>query len=179
MALEKLVPVAIERTELPIGFRRLHTVQLQAWNGSPLVPAFQELIKHVEKKAVPPMAISPLHAMSTVREPTDIPQRTDIDEILRLLVDGALETVANRLGVHPPLPRIFPEEREAALHAVQAMSSARRFSTDTEFDQLLKKLVDLEKAAGGIDFTNSLHDLVLQGHHDIARRLIELFVSHR
>jgi hypothetical protein len=48
--LGKLVPVAIDNSQLPFRFRGLHTIQLQGWKGSVLVPAFQELVKDIEEK---------------------------------------------------------------------------------------------------------------------------------
>jgi hypothetical protein len=53
--LKKLVPVAIDNSERPFRFRGLHTIQLQGWKGSVLVPAFQELVKLIEKKLGQPV----------------------------------------------------------------------------------------------------------------------------
>jgi hypothetical protein len=49
----KLVPVAIDHTELPYNFQRLHTIQLQKWDTSVASAEFLELLESVEGKAPP------------------------------------------------------------------------------------------------------------------------------
>lgn len=62
LKLGRLVPVAIDSTELPYSFRRLHTIQLQQWGASVASPGFLELLKNVEAKAGPP---APSHVEAT------------------------------------------------------------------------------------------------------------------
>lgn len=49
-SLKKLVPVAIDDTDLPLRFQGLHTIQFQGWDGSSQHPGFQELIQNIEEK---------------------------------------------------------------------------------------------------------------------------------
>jgi hypothetical protein len=48
--LGKLVPVVVDQAELPLGFRRLHTVQMQGWQGSTTDSRFVELVEQLELK---------------------------------------------------------------------------------------------------------------------------------
>jgi hypothetical protein len=48
--LKKLVPVAIEKADLPMPFRRLHTVQMHGWKGSSDTPGFRELVEQLQSK---------------------------------------------------------------------------------------------------------------------------------
>ncbi|HVO78393.1 MAG TPA: toll/interleukin-1 receptor domain-containing protein [Candidatus Bathyarchaeia archaeon] len=48
--LGKLVPVAINRAELPMRFRGLHTLQMQDWDGSREADGFRSLVEQLHSK---------------------------------------------------------------------------------------------------------------------------------
>lgn len=48
LKLGKLLPVAIDDTELPFRFQGVHTIQFEGWDGSIRCPGFQDLLKSVE-----------------------------------------------------------------------------------------------------------------------------------
>lgn len=48
----KLVPVSLDGTSAPLGFRQYHVIDLSAWNGEPSVPAVADLLRQAYSRGV-------------------------------------------------------------------------------------------------------------------------------
>jgi formylglycine-generating enzyme required for sulfatase activity len=61
---DKLIPVAIEVTELPFDFEGLHTPRLIDWDGSEKIMAFKDLIDDIAAKLGQPITAEPKQVAS-------------------------------------------------------------------------------------------------------------------
>ena len=58
----KLVPVSLDGTVAPLGFRQYHVLDLSAWNGEPAAPAMADLLRSLETRLRNAASPAPLNA---------------------------------------------------------------------------------------------------------------------
>lgn len=80
--LGKLLPVAIDTTELPFRFQGLHTVQMQDWDGSTSAAGFRSLVKQLQSRAgfrssVPATAAPRVSSATAASTPAKLKQPVD------------------------------------------------------------------------------------------------------
>ncbi|MGL6223969.1 MAG: toll/interleukin-1 receptor domain-containing protein, partial [Steroidobacteraceae bacterium] len=71
----KLVPVSLDGTSAPLGFRQYHVIDLSAWNGEPSAPAVADLLRSLDARlggaTSPPQSVAiPLPTEHSAPRPT-------------------------------------------------------------------------------------------------------------
>ncbi len=112
-----LIPVLIEATKIPLGFRGIQTADLTGWEADPAKPEVQRLLKSIEHKAGAP-SIAVVHDEQKIVEPAStstVQARTVFQkELLQLLeyardrferIKGPVKKIRGING--PPFKTIF------------------------------------------------------------------------
>jgi hypothetical protein len=123
---QALIPVAIEPVKVPVVFRLIQTADLSHWNGDPAAPAFQKLIRDLEKqvqrkKAAPAATPAAPVAPAPSPEPIRPAHRRLLAIIGGLLLTGVL-VVGGKLAfdhlaapTRIPLPASVPADTQSAV----------------------------------------------------------------
>ncbi len=177
--LGKLIPIAIDATELPLRFRRIHTILLQGWQGSALDSAFRELVANVELKVGPPLP-------ALIRQERSKPERLvesaaiqgtmepqgSHEDVLRLAEKGDFRAVYARLGISGPPYEESLVINDADKQIVKNLEAFSRCLPPSQFADLLNELVKISQRSGG--GARLLYVVMSQGQRDLALRLLKL-----
>jgi hypothetical protein len=152
----KLLPIAIDKVELPFRFEGLHTEQLLDWRGSKAPPAFQKLVADIATRLGPP----PIKAEAT-RKTKEIERRQAEAKAIFARLSVGLTGYLNRAN---DVYAAFCDQAMTILTQQQALEGILK-ATDvynTETQKLLPELVGLEldvEKAWGVEVARKFADV--------------------